>query len=79
MLSRMKPRYRNGFNGKEIDSNGEWGSKSHNDYGFRVYKTGVGKNYYYLEPDKNLWLLYPFHPEKTPSFPGVKNPHLLIL
>ena len=35
--------YRYGFNGKEEDSNGEWGSKSHYDYGFRIYNPSIAK------------------------------------
>jgi RHS repeat-associated protein len=35
--------YRYGFNGKEEDFNGEWGSKSHYDYGFRIYNPSIGK------------------------------------
>lgn len=35
--------YRYGFNGKEHDQNGEWGSKSHYDYGFRIYNPSIAK------------------------------------
>ncbi len=35
--------YRYGFNGKEEDSAGEWGSKSHYDYGFRIYNPSIAK------------------------------------
>jgi RHS repeat-associated protein len=35
--------YRYGFNGKEKDSKGEWGSSTHYDYGFRIYKPGIGR------------------------------------
>jgi RHS repeat-associated protein len=35
-------KYRYGFNGKEKDSNGEWGSTSY-DYGFRIYNPGIGR------------------------------------
>jgi len=35
--------YRYGFNGKEEDSSGEWGSKSHYDYGFRIYNPSIAK------------------------------------
>ena len=35
--------YRYGFNGMEEDSNGEWGSKSHYDYGFRIYNPSIAK------------------------------------
>ena len=35
--------YRYGFNGKEIDEEGEWGSTTVYDYGFRVYDPGIAK------------------------------------
>jgi len=35
--------YRMGFNGKEGDSNGEWGSETHYDYGFRIYNPSIGR------------------------------------
>jgi len=35
--------YRFGFNGKEADRNGEWGSLNHYDYGFRIYNPGIAK------------------------------------
>lgn len=35
--------YRFGFNGKEADRNGEWGSLNHYDYGFRIYNPGLAK------------------------------------
>jgi RHS repeat-associated protein len=35
--------YRFGFNGKEGDRNGEWGSGVHYDYGFRIYNPKIGK------------------------------------
>src|SRR5690606_36398635 len=35
--------YRYWFNGKERDSNGEWGSKGHYDYGFRIYNPSIAK------------------------------------
>jgi RHS repeat-associated protein len=35
--------YRFGFNGKEKDSKGEWGSSTHYDYGFRIYKPSIGR------------------------------------
>ncbi|WP_245189412.1 RHS repeat domain-containing protein [Lunatimonas salinarum] len=35
--------YLYGFNGKEEDSSGEWGSKSHYDYGFRIYNPSIAK------------------------------------
>ena len=38
-----KSDYRFGFNGKEADRKGEWGSGVHYDYGFRIYDPGIGK------------------------------------
>ena len=35
--------YRYGFNGKENDSNGEFSSLTHYDYGFRIYNPAVGR------------------------------------
>jgi len=35
--------YRYGFNGKEKDQNGEWGSQTHYDYGFRIYNPAIAK------------------------------------
>jgi RHS repeat-associated protein len=35
--------YRYGFNGKELDKNGEFGSLNHYDYGFRIYNPGIGR------------------------------------
>ena len=35
--------YRYGFNGKEKDTDGEWGSTTHYDYGFRIYNPAIGK------------------------------------
>ncbi len=35
--------YRYGFNGKEQDTDGEWGQLTHYDYGFRIYNPGIGK------------------------------------
>ena len=51
--------YRYGFNGKEEDSNSEWGGQSHYDYGFRIYNPSIAKflsvdplatNYPYFSP-----------------------------
>ncbi len=36
-------KYRYGFNGKEKDEDGEFGSLTHYDYGFRIYNPGIGK------------------------------------
>jgi len=35
--------YRFGFNGKEKDTEGEWGTQTHYDYGFRIYNPAIGK------------------------------------
>ena len=35
--------YRFGFNGKEKDTDGEWGTQTHYDYGFRIYEPGIGR------------------------------------
>ena len=35
--------YRFGFNGKESDRNGEWGSSVHYDYGFRIYDPSIAR------------------------------------
>lgn len=35
--------YRYGFNGKEKDEDGEFGSLTHYDYGFRIYNPGIGR------------------------------------
>ena len=36
-------KYRYGFNGKEKDESGEFGSLTHYDYGFRIYNPGIGR------------------------------------
>ena len=36
-------RYRYGFNGKEKDTDGEWGSTTHYDYGFRIYNPAIAR------------------------------------
>jgi len=51
--------YRYGFNGKEKDTEGEWGGLNHYDYGFRIYNPGIGK---FLSVDP----LSPEYPELTP-------------
>ncbi len=35
--------YRYGFNGKEKDTDKEWGSQTHYDYGFRIYNPAIAK------------------------------------
>ena len=35
--------YRFGFNGKEKDSDGEWGNSTHYDYGFRIYDPTIAR------------------------------------
>ncbi|MFY0598990.1 MAG: hypothetical protein JXR03_04925 [Cyclobacteriaceae bacterium] len=42
-LTASNTNYRYGFNGKEKDTNGEWGSQAHYDYGFRIYNPQIGK------------------------------------
>ena len=37
------PTYRYGFNGKEKDESGEWGSSTHYDYGFRIYNPSIAR------------------------------------
>ena len=32
-----------GFNGKEKDTDGEWGDGTHYDYGFRIYNPGIAR------------------------------------
>ena len=49
--------YRYGFNGKEKDTEGEWGTQTHYDYGFRIYEPGIGK---FLSVDP-LMKEYPFY------------------
>ncbi|WP_367393184.1 RHS repeat domain-containing protein [Lewinella sp. LCG006] len=51
--------YRFGFNGKEADTNDEWGSATHYDYGFRIYNPSIGK---FLSVDP----LSPDYPMLTP-------------
>ncbi|MBT1706467.1 polymorphic toxin-type HINT domain-containing protein, partial [Chryseosolibacter indicus] len=51
-------KYRYGFNGKEKDDNGEWGSAVY-DYGFRIYNPSIGK---FLSVDP----LTKEYPELTP-------------
>ena len=48
--------YRYGFNGKEKDDQGEWGSTNY-DYGFRIYNPSVGR---FLSRDP-LAASYPFY------------------
>lgn len=52
-------KYRYGFNGKELDKNGEFGSLNHYDYGFRIYNPGIGR---FLSVDP----LTQKYPELTP-------------
>ncbi|MEM7573480.1 MAG: RHS repeat-associated core domain-containing protein [Bacteroidota bacterium] len=51
--------YRYGFNGKENDESGEWGSSTHYDYGFRIYNPTIAK---FLSVDP----LAPDYPWYTP-------------
>ena len=43
MPGRTMGGYRYGFNGKEKDTEGEWGTQTHYDYGFRIYEPGIGR------------------------------------
>ncbi len=43
MPGRTSGDYRYGFNGKEKDKDGEIGSLTHYDYGFRIYNPGIGR------------------------------------
>ncbi len=49
--------YHFGFNGKEKDAEGEWGTQTHYDYGFRIYEPGIGR---FLSVDP-LMKEYPFY------------------
>ncbi|MEM7572441.1 MAG: RHS repeat-associated core domain-containing protein [Bacteroidota bacterium] len=51
--------YRYGFNGKENDEEGEWGSLTNYDYGFRIYNPAIAR---FLSVDP----LAPDYPELTP-------------
>ena len=51
--------HRYGFNGKEKDQDGEWGSNTHYDYGFRIYNPAIAK---FLSVDP----LTKSYPELTP-------------
>ena len=42
-FSAAASKYRYGFNGKEQDTDGEWGGLTHYDYGFRIYNPGIAK------------------------------------
>ena len=59
--------YRYGFNGKERDDEGEWGSSTVYDYGFRVYDPAIAK---FLSVDP----LSPDYPELTPYQFASLNP-----
>ena len=54
--------YRYGFNGKELDKNGEFGGLNHYDYGFRIYNPGIGR-FLSVDPltkDYPSWTPYAF-------------------
>jgi len=46
--------YRYGFNGKEKDQDGEWGSTTRYDYGARIYNPSLGR-FLSLDPKSNLY------------------------
>ena len=58
-VSNTEDGYRYGFNGKKKDEDGEWGSQTHYDYGFRIYNPSIGK---FLSVDP----LSPKYPWYTP-------------
>lgn len=62
--------YRFGFNGKEADSNQEWGSATHYDYGFRIYNPSIGKflSVDPLAPDYPWYTPYQFSGNKPIAF-----------
>lgn len=49
--------YRCGFNGKELQKDGEFGSLTHYDYGFRIYNPSIGR-FLNVDPlaDQRSWL-----------------------
>lgn len=49
--------YRYGFNAKELDKSGEFGSLTHYDYGFRIYNPSIGK-FFSVDP---LTSSYPWY------------------
>jgi RHS repeat-associated protein len=55
-------RYRYGFNGKEQDTEGEWGDLTHYDYGFRIYNPAIAKflSVDPLSPEYPSWTPYAF-------------------
>lgn len=59
--------YRFGFNGKEADTNKEWGELTHYDYGFRIYNPSIAK---FLSVDP----LSPEYPWYTPYQFAGNNP-----
>ena len=63
--------YRFGFNGKEKDSDGEWGNSTHYDYGARIYDPNIGR---WLSRDP---LEYNF-PWITPYAYANNNPVVLV-
>ena len=54
--------YRFGFNGKEADTNNEWGGGTHYDYGFRIYNPSIARflSVDPLSPDYPSWTPYAF-------------------
>lgn len=63
-------KYRYGFNGKEKDDNGEWGSANY-DYGFRIYNPSIGR---FLSVDP----LTPSYPMLTPYQFAGNSPIMFI-
>ncbi len=64
-------KYRFGFNGKEKDENGEWGSMTNYDYGFRIYNPGIAR---FLSVDP----LTKSYPELTPYQFASNSPIMAI-
>ena len=61
--------YRYGFNGKEKDQDGEFGSITNYDYGFRIYNPAIGK---FLSVDP----LTSSYPQLTPYQFASNTPYL---
>ncbi len=63
--------YRYGFNGKEKEEDGEFGSLTHYDYGFRIYNPGIGR---FLSVDpltKDYAMLTPYQFASNSTIAGI--------
>ena len=67
-------KYRFGFNGKEKDENGEFGSQTTYDYGFRIYNPSIAR---FLSVDP-LFKGYPFYTPVTVVFHPIKPIELIL-